>query len=180
MLRPRIIPCLLVHGKRLVKTVSFKSPKYVGDPISAVKIFNEKESNELIVLDIDTAVNGAEPDYKVISDLAAECCMPLCYGGGFRTVAQEKHIISLGVEKVAISSVGVENPELISGIAEESGRQSVVVVPDVKKHTFTKEYDVYPHNGRKNTKRKALRWRSRCRRLAPAGPASTRSTTMVR
>jgi cyclase len=156
MLRPRIIPCLLVHDKGLVKTVGFKSPKYVGDPINAVKIFNEKESDELIVLDIDATVNGAEPDFKLISDLAAECRMPLCYGGGIRTVAQAKHIISLGVEKVAISSAAVENPELISQIAEEIGRQSVVVVLDVKKRMFSKEYDVYIHNGRKNTKRNAL------------------------
>lgn len=156
MLRPRIIPCLLVHDKGLVKTVSFKSPKYVGDPINAVKIFNEKESDELIVLDIDATVKRAEPDYKLISDLAAECRMPLCYGGGIRTVAQAKQIISLGVEKIAISSAAVENPELIASIAKELGRQSVVVVLDVKKRMFSKEYDVYIHNGRTNTRRNAL------------------------
>lgn len=156
MLRPRIIPCLLVHNKGLVKTVSFKSPKYVGDPINAVKIFNEKESDELMVLDIDASVEGFEPDYKLIANLATECRMPLCYGGGIRTVAQAKHIISLGVEKIAISAAAVENPELISRIAEEVGRQSVVVVLDVKKRMLSKEYDVYIHNGRKNTKRGAL------------------------
>lgn len=156
MLRPRIIPCLLVHDKGLVKTVSFKSPKYVGDPINAVKIFNEKESDELIVLDIDASVNGVEPDYKLISALAMECRMPLCYGGGIRTVAQAKHIISLGVEKIALSSAAVENPELVTQIAEEVGRQSVVVVLDVKKRMFGKDQDVYIHNGRKNTKRNAL------------------------
>jgi cyclase len=147
---------LLVHDKGLVKTVSFKSPKYVGDPINAVKIFNEKESDELMVLDIDASVDGVEPDYKLIANLAAECRMPLCYGGGIRTVAQAKHIISLGVEKIAISSAAVENPELISRIAEEVGRQSVVVVLDVKKRMLSKEYDVYIHNGRKNTKRSAI------------------------
>lgn len=156
MLRPRIIPCLLVQNKGLVKTVSFKSPKYVGDPINAVKIFNEKEADELMVLDIDASVNCVEPDYKLIANLAAECRMPLCYGGGIRTVAQAKQIISLGVEKIAISSAAVENPELISRIAEEVGRQSVVVVLDVKKRILSKEYDVYIHNGRKNTKRSAL------------------------
>jgi cyclase len=152
MLRPRIIPCLLVHEKGLVKTVSFKTPKYVGDPLNAVKIFNEKESDELIVLDIDASVNGVAPDYKMIADLASECRMPLCYGGGIRTVAQAKHIISLGVEKIAISSAAVENPELIAQIADEVGRQSVVVVLDVKKRMLSKEYEVYIHNGRKNTK----------------------------
>ena len=156
MLRPRITPCLLIHEGGLVKTVSFKAPKYVGDPINAVKIFNEKESDELIVLDIDASVNGVDPNYKLIADLAVECRMPLCYGGGIRTVAQAKRIISLGVEKVAISSAALENPELISEIANELGRQSVVVVLDIKKRMFGKEYDVYIHNGRKNIKRSVL------------------------
>lgn len=156
MLRPRIIPCLLVHEEGLVKTVAFKNPKYVGDPINAVKIFNEKESDELIVLDIDATVNGSEPDYKLISDLAAECRMPLCYGGGIRSVAQAKRIISLGVEKIAISAAAIENPELITQIAEEIGSQSVVVVLDVKKRVLSKDYDVFIHNGKKNTKRNAI------------------------
>lgn len=153
MLRPRIIPCLLVHKNGLVKTVNFKSPKYVGDPINAVKIFNEKESDELIVLDIDATANNSEPDYKMISRLAAECRMPLCYGGGVRHAAQAKKIIGLGVEKVAISSAAVQTPQLIAQISEEIGRQSVVVVLDVKKRMFSKEYDVYTHNGQKNSKR---------------------------
>jgi cyclase len=156
MLRPRIIPCLLVHEHGLVKTVSFKNPKYVGDPINAVKIFNEKEADELIVLDIDATVNGVEPDYKLIADLAVECRMPLCYGGGIRTVEQAKRIISLGVEKVALSSAAIADPGLITRIADEVGRQSVVVVLDVKKRMLSREYDVYTHNGRRNTKIGAL------------------------
>jgi cyclase len=88
MLRPRIIPCLLIHNKGLVKTVAFGSPKYVGDPINAVRIFNEKEVDELIVLDIDASVQGREPDYETIRHLAAECRMPLCYGGGVRDSKQ--------------------------------------------------------------------------------------------
>jgi imidazole glycerol-phosphate synthase subunit HisF len=91
MLRPRIIPCLLVHEGGLVKTVGFKMPKYVGDPINAVKIFNEKETDELVVLDIDATVNGTEPNYKMIENLAAECRMPLCYGGGIQSAAQAKN-----------------------------------------------------------------------------------------
>ena len=153
MLRPRIIPCLLVHKGGLVKTVSFKAPKYVGDPINAVKIFNEKEADELFVLDIDATVNSAEPDYRMIANLAAECRMPLCYGGGVKTPEQAKHIISLGVEKVAISSAAVEYPQLIKRIADEVGCQSVVVVLDVKKRVFGKDYDVYTRNARSNTKR---------------------------
>lgn len=156
MLRPRIIPCLLVHDGGLVKTVSFKNPKYVGDPINAVKIFNEKEADELIVLDIDATVNGAEPDYKLIADVAAECRMPLCYGGGVRTAEQAKKIIGLGVEKVALSAAAIEDPNLITRIADEIGRQSVVIVLDVKKRLLSKEYDVYINNGKKNTKRSAI------------------------
>ena len=156
MLRPRVIPCLLVHEGGLVKTVGFKSPKYVGDPINAVKIFNEKEADELVVLDIDATVNGAEPDYKMIANLAAECRMPLCYGGGVGSAAQAKKIIGLGVEKVAVSAAAIENSGLIKQIAEEIGRQSVVVVLDVKKRLLSKEYDVYIHNGKKNTKRSVI------------------------
>jgi len=156
MLRPRITPCLLVHEGGLVKTIGFKDPKYVGDPINAVKIFNEKEADELIVLDIDATVNKVEPDFKLIARLAAECRMPLCYGGGVRTVQQAKKIIGLGVEKVALSAAVLEDPTLITRIAEEIGSQSVVVVLDVKKRLLGKEYDVWTHNGRKNTKKSVL------------------------
>ena len=99
MLRSRITPCLLVHKKGLVKTVEFGNPKYVGDPINAVKIFNEKEVDELIVIDIDATVEGRGPDFNLIKNLAFECRMPFCYGGGITTVDQAKKIISLGVEK---------------------------------------------------------------------------------
>lgn len=126
-------------------------PKYVGDPINAVKIFNEKDADELIVLDIDATVNNAEPDYRMIANLAAECRMPLCYGGGIKTDEQAKRIIGLGVEKVAFSSAAVENPELITRIADGIGRQSVVVVLDVKKRLFSKDYDVFTRNARNNT-----------------------------
>ncbi len=150
MLAPRIIPCLLVHNKGLVKTVKFKDEKYVGDPINAVKIFNEKESDELIVLDIDATVEGREPDYKMIENLAAECRMPLCYGGGIKTVEQATRIFNLGVEKIALSSAVIENLKLVSDISKEVGSQSVVVVIDVKKKMFG-GYDIYTHNGTKKT-----------------------------
>ncbi|NYT39234.1 imidazole glycerol phosphate synthase subunit HisF [Sphingomonas sp. R-74633] len=147
MLRPRIIPCLLVHEGGLVKTVKFKDPKYVGDPINAVRIFNEKESDELVVLDIDATKNGVEPDYRMISHLAAECRMPLCYGGGITTAEQASRIISLGVEKVALSAAAVQSLALVEEIAAEIGRQSVVVVIDVRKRMLGGGYDVYTHNG---------------------------------
>lgn len=154
MLRPRIIPCLLVHQGGLVKTVEFKNPKYVGDPINAVKIFNEKEADELVVLDIDATVNASEPDYKMIANLAAECRMPLCYGGGVRTPEQAMKIIGLGVEKVAISAAAVDDPSLVARMADAVGRQSVVVVLDVrkKKGLFARGYEVYTRNGTKANK----------------------------
>ena len=153
MLRPRITPCLLIHDGGLVKTVEFKQPKYVGDPINAVKIFNEKEADELIVLDIDATVHSVEPDYKLIANLAAECRMPLCYGGGVKTAKQAKRIIGLGVEKVAISSAALANPGLVSEIADAIGRQSVVVVLDVRKTgLIRKHYEVWSHNATKNHK----------------------------
>lgn len=152
MLRPRIIPFLLVQDKGLVKTVAFSDPKYIGDPINAVKIFNEKEADELVVLDIDATVRGVDPDYRMIENLAAESRMPLCYGGGVKTAQQAKTIIGLGVEKVAISSAAVSNPQLISQVAEEVGSQSIVVVMDVKR-LLGGRYEVWTHNGRVNTGR---------------------------
>ncbi len=151
MLYPRIIPTLLVHKKGLVKTVKFKDPKYVGDPINAVKIFNEKEVDEIIVLDIDASVNGNEPDYKLIENLAFECRMPLCYGGGIKTTEQAQRIFSLGVEKIAISSVALVNPSIISSIADRVGNQSVVVVLDVMKKKFSSKYEIFIYNGTKST-----------------------------
>jgi cyclase len=152
MLRSRVIPCLLVHNKGLVKTVKFKSPKYVGDPINAVKIFNEKEVDELIVLDIDATVSGAEPNYQMIEHLANESRMPLCYGGGVKTPEQAQKIIKLGVEKVALSSEAIFNPKLLVDIANIIGCQSVVVVLDIKKTLFG-SYEIYTHNGKKKVKK---------------------------
>lgn len=145
MLRPRIIPCLLVHKGGLVKTVGFDKPKYVGDPLNAVRIFNEKEVDELMVVDIDATRQGREPDYKLIANLAAECRMPLAYGGGVRTVEQFEKLISLGVEKVAASAAAVADLGLITRAAERVGGQSVVVVVDVRKKG--KGYEVFTHNG---------------------------------
>lgn len=151
MLRSRIIPCLLVHNKGLVKTVNFKNPKYVGDPINAVKIFNEKEVDELIVLDIDATVENREPNFEMIKNLATECRMPLCYGGGVTSTKQAREIIKLGAEKVALSSSVIKNIQLLKDIANEVGVQSVVVVLDVKKKGLLGKYEVFTHNGTKST-----------------------------
>ena len=151
MLRSRIIPCLLVHKKGLVKTVGFKEPKYVGDPINAVKIFNEKEVDELIVLDIDATVEGRGPDLTLIKNLAVECRMPFCYGGGISSVEQAVKIINLGAEKLAISAAAVNNFKLLKEIGNAVGMQSVVVVIDVKKKNILGGYDIYVKNGKEKT-----------------------------
>lgn len=152
MLYPRIIPCLLVHNRGLVKTVKFKDPKYVGDPINAVKIFNEKEVDELIVMDIDASAQNHEPDYTMIENLAVECRMPFCYGGGIKTVEQARRIFSLGVEKIAISSVAVENPSIVTDMAKRVGNQSVVVIMDVRKKALSSKYEIWTYNATKNTR----------------------------
>lgn len=151
MLRPRIIPCLLIKDGGLVKTVQFGKPKYVGDPINAVRIFNEKTVDELMVVDIDATVQGREPDYELIRNLAAECRMPLCYGGGVRTADQFQRIIGLGVEKIAIGAAAVQTPQLVSEAATRVGRQSIVAVMDVKKTGLFRRYQVFTHNGTKET-----------------------------
>ena len=151
MLRPRIIPCLLIHNGGLVKTTQFGKPKYVGDPINAVKIFNEKEVDELMVLDIDATAKGHEPNYELIKSLAVECRMPLCYGGGIKTADVAEKIISLGVEKVSLSSAAVSSPHVISECAKRIGNQSVVVVIDIKKSGLFKRNDIFTHNGTRKT-----------------------------
>jgi len=151
MLRPRIIPCLLIHDGGLAKTVQFADPKYVGDPINTVRIFNEKEVDELIVLDIDATVREREPAYDLIENLAAECRMPLCYGGGVKTVDQVDRIIGLGVEKVAISSAAVHQPQLVRQTAAVVGSQSIVVALDIKQRKWQGGYEIWTHNAQQKT-----------------------------
>ncbi|WP_207680470.1 AglZ/HisF2 family acetamidino modification protein [Desulfonema magnum] len=165
MLRPRIIPCLLVKEKGLVKTVKFSKPKYVGDPINAVRIFNEKEVDELIVLDIDATVEKRAPDMNMIRHLAAECRMPLCYGGGVKTSDQIQRIISLGVEKVAISSAALENPHLITEASATVGNQSLVVIMDVKRRFPSGKYEVRTRNGRNRTGKHPLEFAQEMEKL---------------
>ena len=150
MLRPRIIPCLLVRDKGLVKTTKFKDARYLGDPMNAVRIFNEKEADELMILDIDATVQGRGPDFEMIEHCAQECRMSLCYGGGITTAEQAQKIFALGVEKIAISHGALKNPTIVTELAEKVGSQSVVSVLDVKKKLFG-GYEVYTHNGTKGT-----------------------------
>lgn len=146
MLRPRIIPCLLLHNRGLVKTHQFTDPTYVGDPLNAVRIFNEKEVDELLILDIDATVQDLEPNYELIAQVAAECRMPLAYGGGIKSVEQVERIIALGVEKVAISSAAILSPELVTKAASKVGSQSIAVVVDVRSNRGS--YRVFTNNGK--------------------------------
>ena len=148
----RVIPCLLLRQGGLAKTVKFKKPNYIGDPINAVKIFNDKEVDELIFLDIDATVEGREPNYKLIEEIASECFIPLCYGGGVTSIEQMKKIFALGVEKISLSAKAIESPELIKEASELFGSQSVVVVLDIKKSFWGGRYSIYTHRGKKNRK----------------------------
>lgn len=158
MLRSRIIPCLLIQKGGLVKTRQFTKPKYIGDPINAVRIFNEKKADELMIFDIDASAEQRGPNFELVSKLAAECQMPLCYGGGITNVEQAVQLVDMGVEKVAVSSAVIAQPALVSEIAAEVGRQSVVVVLDIKKKRglFSESYSVYTLNGSKLCKKNPL------------------------
>lgn len=139
MLLNRFIPCLLLKNAGLVKTTKFKDPKYIGDPINTVRIFNEKEVDELIFLDIEATPQKKEPNYKLLSEIANECFMPLAYGGGITNLDQAKKIFQIGIEKVAINSAAHQNLKLISEIAAIYGSQAVIGVIDVKKSFFGKQ-----------------------------------------
>jgi imidazole glycerol-phosphate synthase subunit HisF len=151
MLNPRIIPCLLIKDKGLVKTIKFSNPKYVGDPLNAVKIFNEKVVDELLVIDISATVEKRDPDYNMIEKLAVECRMPLCYGGGVKNKEQALRIFELGVEKIAMSSSVLADSSIIGDLASIVGTQSIVVALDVKKNVFSDKYQIYTHNGLRKT-----------------------------
>lgn len=133
MLNNRVIPTLLLQNGGLVKTRQFKNPKYVGDPVNAIRIFNEKEVDELIVLDIQASKQGREPDFGLIDEIAGECFMPLCYGGGVRTLDTAARIFDCGVEKICLQSAALENPALITQIANRFGSQAVVLSVDIKR-----------------------------------------------
>lgn len=151
MLRIRVMPCLLLKGWALVKTRQFKNPIYVGDPINTVRIFNEKEVDELIFLDISATPGKKSPPFQLIEEIASECFMPFTYGGGLRAIEDIKTILGLGVEKVAINSYAVENPQFIRNAADKFGSQSIVVSIDSRKNIFGK-YKAYTHGGRRDTK----------------------------
>ncbi|WP_338617699.1 AglZ/HisF2 family acetamidino modification protein [Pigmentiphaga sp. CHJ604] len=142
MIPPRIIPSLLIKNGKLVKTREFSDARYVGDPVNAIRIFNEKNVDELIITDISATIDNREPDYRLIEELAGECFMPLCYGGGIQNLKQASNVFRAGAEKIAINSAALQNPGLIREIADRYGSQSVVVCMDIKRGFFGK-YHLY-------------------------------------
>jgi imidazole glycerol-phosphate synthase subunit HisF len=142
MLLPRVIPCLLLQDGGLVKTVRFKASTYVGDPINAIRIFNDKRVDELILLDITASRQRREPPYALIEEIASECFMPLCYGGGVTSVAQAQRIVNLGAEKIAVNQAALTRPELVRELSAQLGSQSVVACVDVKK-SWSGRYRVF-------------------------------------
>ncbi len=150
MLRTRVMPCLLLVDGRLVKTIKFKKPSYIGDPINAIKIYNEKEVDELIFLDITATAHRRKPPFNLLEEVAGECFMPFTYGGGVRTIEDMKRIYALGVEKIAVNSFAIENPDFVKQASALFGSQSVVVSIDVKK-TFTGKFVLYDPSRKKKT-----------------------------
>lgn len=150
MKRVRVIPALLIRNGGLVKSVKFKNHKYVGDPINAVKIFNDKEVDEILILDISATAEKRGPNMQQIRDIASEAFMPLGYGGGITTLEQIRELVSSGVEKAVLNTSAFDNPELVRQAADYIGSQSIVVSIDVKKN-FLGKYKVYVNNGSRNT-----------------------------
>ena len=151
MIQARVIPCLLLHRGGLVKTVKFKNPCYIGDPINAVRIFNEKEVDELILLDIDATVEKREPQYELIEDIVSEAFMPICYGGGVSHLEQVQRLFNLGIEKVAISSSAINRPRIIADGAGKFGKQSLVVPLDIRRKGIARKAVIVTHNGKIST-----------------------------
>ena len=147
-MKPRFIPCLLLKDRGLVKTIRFKDPTYLGDPINVVRIFNDKEVDELLVLDITATIEGRSPSFDFIAGIVPECFMPVGYGGGIRSVEDTRTILSLGVEKVSINSNAIENPSLIRQSADLFGSQAIMVSIDVKKDVWGKS-KVFSRSGKK-------------------------------
>lgn len=150
MIQTRVIPCLLLRDRGLVKTVKFKDPKYLGDPINVVKIFNDKEVDELVFLDITATPNRKKPSFELMAKIAGQCFMPLCYGGGVRTLEDMTKLFGIGIEKVSINTAAVEQPQLIRQAADKFGSQSVIVSIDVRK-TWSGKYEIVTHGGRTRT-----------------------------
>ena len=161
MLQTRIIPALLLQNESLVKTVKFRKPGYIGDPINTVRIFNELEVDELVFLDITATNENRSPNLKILSEIANECFMPLGYGGGISSLEHAKQIFEIGFEKVVLNSAPTENTKVISQIAAHFGNQAVIASIDVK-NSFWGKYEVWSHAATKNTKMDSVEWAKQC------------------
>jgi cyclase len=150
MLKTRVIPTLLLRGAGLVKTTGFRNPVYVGDPINAIRIFNEKEVDELVLLDITASRTGKGPAFSTIENIASECFMPVAYGGGITAVEQIRKILGAGIEKVVVNAAALLNPQLVRDAVREFGSQAIVVSIDVKRKLLGR-YEVYGDGGTKST-----------------------------
>jgi len=150
MLKTRVMPCLLLRNGALVKTIKFDKFNYIGDPINAVRIYNEKEVDELVFLDIRATLEKRKPDFKLVSEIASECFMPLAYGGGVTAIDDLKELFKIGVEKIVINSYAAENSDFIKEAANIFGSQSIIVSIDVKKNILG-IYQVYTNSGKKKT-----------------------------
>lgn len=157
MLYKRIIPCLLLQNSGLIKTVKFGNPNYIGDPINAVKIFNDKEVDELVFLDIEATKKGTPINFNYLKRIAEECFMPLCYGGGIKNIDDIKKLFTIGFEKVSINSNAFYNPSLITESANLFGSQSIVSSIDVKKNLWGR-YSVYINGGKTSTKESPIEY----------------------
>lgn len=152
MLRTRVMPCLLLKGKGLVKTEKFKNERYVGDPINAVRIFNQKEVDELVLFDIDSTNKQTPINFRLLEQVASECFMPICYGGGVKTMADYRKLFYMGIEKVSVSSLLFEKPDVIREAVSVYGSQSIVATLDVTQSRFRKKYMICTHSSKNKIK----------------------------
>jgi len=157
MYRSRVIPCLLLKDGGLYKTICFKKQRYLGDPINTLKLFNDKEVDEIIILDILATQISSEPNFEYIKRFTRECFMPICYGGGITSIKQIEMLFKIGIEKVAVNTSLFKNPKMISEAAKLFGSQSIVASIDVRKSLFGK-YSVYVSAGSKDTKYEPVRY----------------------
>lgn len=153
MLRTRVMPALLLDGQGLVKTIKFKNPTYIGDSINSCRIYNQMEVDELVLFDIRASSRELEIQFSLIQQIVSECFMPICYGGGVKILEDFRKLFYMGVEKVSVSSLIFENPQVVKEAIKIYGAQSIVATLDIKRSRFRKIQQVYLYNAKKRVKR---------------------------
>jgi cyclase len=164
MYRSRVVPCLLLKDKGLYKTTQFKEPRYLGDPINTLRLFNDKEVDEIVLLDISASTNNKEPNIDYLKRVVAECFMPICYGGGISTLKQVETLYKVGIEKVSFNTALSTKPELIKEAAKNFGSQSIVASIDFKKNILG-SYSVYVKSGKEKVKYNPIEYAKRAEDL---------------